>query len=90
MWYKAPNDLLDYQQNWTAWMPTGDAINTVTWTADSGITVETSPAATNTATTATVWLGGGTLGTSYKITGQITTTAGRIAQRVTTINIVTI
>lgn len=86
--YKSPNDVLDYTYDWTSWIPTGDTINTSTWTAQSGITVETSPAATFTNTTTTVWLGAGTAGTAYTLTNQITTTAGRVGQHTETINVV--
>lgn len=82
MLVKAPNDVLDFEWDWATngWLYAGDTIATVEWTAESGITVETNPAISNTDTTATVWIGGGTAGTTYTITCQITTAAGRVGQ----------
>lgn len=88
MFVKAPNDVLDYTWDWSVWLPTGDTISTVTWTVESGITKESSPAPSNTTTTATVWIGSGTAGTTYTITCQITSTAGRIAQWTQNLNVV--
>jgi hypothetical protein len=70
---KDPNAVLDYQIDWSAWLPAGDTISTSTWTAE-GLTVDSS---THTATTATVWLSGGAAGESAVVTNRIVTTAGR-------------
>jgi hypothetical protein len=82
MLVKAPGDVLDFEWDWgtDGWLPQGDTIATVDWTAESGITVETNPAPSNTSTTATVWIGGGTAGQTYTLTCQITTAAGRVGQ----------
>lgn len=80
MFVKASTDVLDFEWDWSTWLTGGDTISTVEWTAESGITVEVSPAPSNTTTTATVWIGGGTAGTTYTITCQITTAAARVAQ----------
>lgn len=85
---KAPDDTLDYEWDWSVWMPTGDTISTVSFTAADGITIESSPAPSNTTTTATIWLGGGTSGDTYDVTCQITTAAGRIAQWSQPVNII--
>lgn len=50
-------------------------------TAVTSISQAGSPAASNTTTTATVWIANGTAGNSYPVTCQITTEQGRIAQR---------
>jgi len=65
--------ILDYQIDWSDWLGS-DTIATSTWTIPSGITQDS---ATNTNTTATVWLSGGTAGTAYTLTNRITTAAGR-------------
>lgn len=88
MLVKAPTDILDFEWDWSVWMPSGDTISSVTFTATSGITIETTPPVSHTATTATVWLGSGTAGTTYTVTCQITTAAGRVAQNTQNVNVV--
>lgn len=83
--FKAPGDVLDYMWNWADWLPSGDSISVSTFTAASGITVEVSPAASHTGTSATVWIGGGTVDQTYTVTNQIVTTGGRTAQWTTTV-----
>lgn len=91
---KDPNAILDYTVDWSAWLASGETISTSTWTASTGITIATTPAPSNTGTTATVWLSGGTvnggeeLGVSggisqraYRVTNRITTSAGRTDDR---------
>jgi len=72
------SDDLDYQMNWADWLGT-DTISTSTWTVPAGITQSTP--ATNTTTTATVWLSGGTAGRTYTIANKIVTAGGRTAER---------
>lgn len=78
---KDPGATLDYSIDWSSWLPSGDTIDTATWTATTGLTVESSPAPSLAAGVATVWLSGGTAGTRYTATCQVTTTAGRIDER---------
>lgn len=84
--FKDPNATMDYAIDLASgglndgsstdpgWLQ-GDTINSVVWTAATGITVSTS---SNTNTVATVWLTGGTAGTDYLVTARVTTAAGRI------------
>ena len=74
---KDPNATLDYGRDWTLWLA-GDTIVTSTWIVPSGLTMT---AESNTATTATVWLSGGTFGSSYTVTNRIITAQGRIDDR---------
>lgn len=74
---KDPSARKDYGFNWAPWLD-GDTISTSTWTLDDGITNYLS---TNTATTTTIWLSGGTPGQDYTATNQITTAGGRIEQQ---------
>lgn len=74
---KDPDSTLDYQIDWATWLD-GDTITTSSWAADSGLTIDSD---TNTVTTATVWLSGGTLGQRYEVTNTIVTTAGRTDER---------
>ena len=43
MFVKSPASTLDYQFDWTSWMPVGDSILTTSWTASTGITVASLP-----------------------------------------------
>jgi hypothetical protein len=70
---KDPNEVLDYVRDWSALLGE-DEILTSVWTPDSGIT---KTAESNTTTTATVWLSGGTEGTTYGVLNRITTAGGR-------------
>lgn len=81
--YKDPAAILDYQVNWAAWLGS-DTIVTSTWTVPTGITQDS---ATNTTTTATIWLSGGTAGTSYELVNRIVTAGGRTAERTLTIKV---
>ena len=73
---KDPADVLDYQINWTDLLD-GDTIATSVWTVPVGFTtVSTS----NTTTTATVWLSGGTVGV-HQVTNTVTTSGARTYER---------
>lgn len=74
---KDPNEKLDYFFDWSSWLGT-DTINSISVTSSPGITIVST---SNTATSVTAWISGGTSGTPYQITCQVTTTAGRIAER---------
>ena len=70
---KDPNAILDYSIPWTAWLAS-DTIASSTWTVPTGIT---NTLATNSTTTATIWLSGGTVGTEYALVNRIVTAGGR-------------
>jgi hypothetical protein len=55
--------------------------------AVTSIAQASSPAPSNTTTSATVWIADGTPGHAYPVTCQITTQAGRIAQNTQTVNV---
>lgn len=73
MFTKAPTDILDYTWDWSIALPTGDTIDTVTWTAQSGINIPNLNAPTSLVASASN--SGGTLaaGTYYY---KVTTTNG--------------
>lgn len=71
---KDSDAVLDYQVNWAAWLPENDTLAASTWTADPGITIDSS---SFTDTTATVWLSGGTETAVYNVVNHITTADGR-------------
>ena len=80
---KDPNAVLDYQLDWTPWLAT-DTITASVWTLPSGLTQQS---ASNTTTTATIWLSGGTAGVKYPVTNRVTTAGGRVDDRTITISV---
>lgn len=70
---KDPDAILDYRVDWAVWLA-GDTIATSTWSADTGITIDSD---TNTTTIATVWISGGVAGEQYQVTNHIITAMGR-------------
>lgn len=72
---KDPNAVKYYTLNWgEEWLGVGETISASTWTADAGITIESS---SNTTTTTSVLVSGGTDGIQYKVTNRITTSLGQ-------------
>lgn len=78
---KDPDAKLDFGINWSDWLADGETISSSAWAVPSGITQSSSPAPTNTTNTTTIWLEGGSAGTTYTVTNRITTSAGRIDER---------
>lgn len=74
---KDPNAVLDYYVDWTRWL-NGDTIATSVWAVTAGLTVAND---THTPTAATVWLSGGVMGETYRVTNRITTAGGRTEDR---------
>ena len=74
----------DYSVGWAKNAP-GDAITAVAWTVPAGLT---SLATSNTATTATIRLGGGTSGVSYLVSCKVTRASGEVDERSIVITIV--
>lgn len=81
---KDPNAVLDYTIDWRNWLG-DDFIATSTWTLPSGIS---NAGTIYSSTTATIWLSGGTAGSSYSVYNQITTVGGRTEKRTIKINAV--
>ena len=69
---KFPGEKLDYIVDWTTknWLETGETIVTSTWSVETGVTDSDE---SNTTTTATIFIAGGTLGETYILTNTITT-----------------
>lgn len=74
---QGPEENLDYQLDWSAWLPQSDTIIGSTWTAD----VITLGDDFYTDTTTTVWVSAVPLGGSSQAVNQITTAAGRIGEQ---------
>jgi len=72
---------LDYTIDWSDWL-NGDIIASSTWTVPSDLT-QVSAGIDSPATTTTIWLTGGTLGSFHKVSNKITTNTSpqRIATR---------
>lgn len=83
---KDPNAVLDYEFDWSAWLlPISDTISTVAWVVTSGLTVESS---SNTTTSATAFVSGGTTDVDEVLTCRITTAGGRTEDRSVTLRII--
>jgi hypothetical protein len=75
-WIKDPDARLDYTIDFSTYLGT-DTISSVAWTAP-GLTVN---ATTNTTTTATIWLSGGSAGKVYRVRCRINTAGARTDDR---------
>ncbi len=70
---KDPDDILDYTRKASKFLGS-DTISTSTWVLDSGITKDSD---TNDTNSATIWLSGGTAGSTYTVTNRIVSSGGR-------------
>jgi len=75
---KAPTAVLDYTVNWATWLVADTITGTPVWTVATGLTKDSQ---SNTTTTATAWLSGGTEGQDYAVSCRISTAAGRTDTR---------
>ena len=71
--------------DWQQWLPPQDRITAVTWTVPAGITMASSTFSTS---DTTIWLTGGTDGTTYDIVCEITTLEGRTDDRTFRVEVV--
>jgi len=92
---KDPNAVLDYKFDWKAktnlsgntdWLESNETISSFTITAASGLTVDSS-ASSDTNTSVTVWLSGGTDGTTYELACKIVTSLSRTDERTISIQV---
>jgi hypothetical protein len=72
---KDPNEVLDYQVDWSQRLETGETISSSTFTVVTGDVIIDSSTHSTTGTTA--WLSGGTNGTPCEVLNRITTSGGR-------------
>lgn len=77
---KDPSAVLRYIWDWGAeWLDVGETITSATVTVPAGLTKDSQ---SNTATTVTVWLSGGTVSTTWhKVVCHITTSLGQQEDR---------
>ena len=81
---KDPAAVLEYGWPWAVWL-NGDTIDVFSFDVPTGLTEVISYEEDG---LITLWLSGGTLGKSYRVTCTITTAAGRIEQRSAIFNMV--
>jgi hypothetical protein len=82
---KDPDETLDYTVDWADALG-GDTIASSTWTVPTGITRGTD---SNTATTATIWISGGSADQNYSLLNRITTAGGRTREQTCTLRVST-
>lgn len=70
--YKNAASVLSYGHDWSTWLGS-ETIASSSWAADAGITIDSD---SNSTTATSVFLSGGTAGTSYTLSNTITDTAG--------------
>lgn len=76
---KDPDAVLDYAIDWaTNWLEAGETISSHTVTVPAGITKDSD---SESAGTVTIWLSGGTAGSTYRVTCQIVTSSSRTDDR---------
>jgi len=75
---KDPDGVVDYQFDWSDWLASGETISTSAWIVPTGITEDSD---SNTTTTTTIWLSGGTAGALHEITNRIVTNSSRTEDR---------
>lgn len=80
-----PDAVLDFVFDFSAWLGPSETITSQTVTADTGVTVG---AVTQSAGVVTVWLSGGVLGSTVRVTCHIVTDQGREDDRSFRVNVV--
>lgn len=92
---KDPDAVLDYVFDFAAatngtgstnYLESGETISTAIIAPDAGITVDSS-SITDSNTSVTVWLSGGTIDSEYDVTCRINTSANRTDDRTITISV---
>lgn len=84
MWrLQAPNEKLDWHNDWTDWNEAGDTISQSQWTIDKPdpLTDAVLTGPTFTGLLTTVFVSGLQLGYSYRLWNKVTTAGGRIGER---------
>ena len=79
---KDPDAVDDYPIDWSDTLPSGDTISTSNWTKTGDVTLGSE---SNTTTTATTFVSGGTVGAQAQITNRIVTAGGRTYDKTITL-----
>lgn len=72
-----PQAVLDYSFDWSAWLAGQDTISASSWSVDGSDAALVIDSTDFTVLSTTVWLSGGTVNRTYKVTNHITTVGGR-------------
>lgn len=84
VYFKDPDAVLDWVWDWSEWLAPGETISVSVMTVSAGLNLDSQ---SNTLSTATAWLSGGTPSTPYQVTNHVTTSAGRTDDRSITIRV---
>jgi len=79
---KDPDAVLDYAFDWNTWLASGETISSHVVTVPTGLTKDSD---SESGGIVTVWLSGGTAGTSYNVACKIETSDSRTEERSITI-----
>lgn len=82
---KDPDETLDFGEDWSDVLVEDETISASEWTVPEGLTAESD---SNTDTSTTVWLSGGTRGMVYAVENEVTTTASRVYVRTIYVKVV--
>jgi len=83
---KDPADVLDYKFDWSDWLADGETVSTRTVTVETGLAKD-SDSITDTGTSVTVGLSGGTAGNEYDVACLIATSSSRTVKRSITVRV---
>lgn len=78
VYFKDPDAVLDFVVDWATWLGADTISGTPVWTVPAGLTKDSQ---SNTTTTATAVISGGTAGTDYAVGCKIATAGGRTDER---------
>lgn len=71
---KNPDDTLDYDIDFSKWLPQGDEIISVSNEVEGSVVIDSF---TNTASVVKLWISGGTLGETARVSTTVVTSGGR-------------
>lgn len=83
---KDPDEILDYNIDWSARLTSPDVITSSQWFVPDGITSENEDMSD---TSTTIWLSAGELGDKYELLNRIITVEGRTMDQTVTLKIKT-
>lgn len=77
---KQPHEVLDYDFDYSEWLPTADTIISTAVTADAGITLGSTIIEPSEKKVVKQWVSGGSDGVTYKVQITATTAGGRVKE----------